>query len=110
MAAQSTYFQSLVRSQVMRTPRVTLVLSTIDRIKSILDAIELSEGEPAGDNADLIGELNRFTASQRTTPPASRIGVAPSRSAAPVDGETVGPPAAQEKLSAEKSWTALAQQ
>ena len=41
------------------TEAVTLVLSTIDRIKSILDAIELSEQEPAGDDVDLIGELNR---------------------------------------------------
>ena len=46
------------------TEAVTLVLSTIDRIKSILDAIELSEQEPAGDDVDLIGELNRLTASQ----------------------------------------------
>src|SRR6202042_54133 len=46
------------------TEAVTLVLSTIDRIKSILDALELSEQEPAGDDVDLIGELNRLTASQ----------------------------------------------
>src|SRR5579859_4706740 len=32
------------------TEAVTLVLSTIDRIKSILDAIEVSEQEPAGDD------------------------------------------------------------
>ena len=47
------------------TEAVTLVLSTIDRIKSILDAIEMSGQEPAGDDVDLIGELNRLTAAQR---------------------------------------------
>ena len=46
------------------TEAVTLVLSTIDRIKSILDAIEMSGQEPAGDDVDLIGELNRLTAAQ----------------------------------------------
>src|ERR1700751_174743 len=61
------------------TEAVTLVLSTIDRIKAILDAIEMTEDEPAGDDADLIAELNRFAASQRRT--------LPSRSAAPVDSE-----------------------
>src|SRR5262249_8584892 len=85
------------------TEAVTLVLSTIDRIKSILDAIEMSEGEPAGDDLDLIGELNRFTASQRTTPPAPRIDVTPSRSAASADDETASVPPAQAKLSGEKS-------
>ena len=54
------------------TEAVTLVLSTIDRIKSILDAIEMSGQEPAGDEVDLIGELNRLTAAQRMTPPAPR--------------------------------------
>lgn len=40
------------------TEAVTLVLSTIDRIKSILDAIEMSGQEPAGDDVNLIGELD----------------------------------------------------
>src|ERR1700691_1891757 len=43
------------------TDAVTLVLFTIDRIKTILDAIETHEREPAGDDADLIDELNRQT-------------------------------------------------
>ena len=33
------------------TDAVTLILSTIDRIKTILDAIETQEREPAGDDA-----------------------------------------------------------
>ncbi len=36
---------------------VTLVLSTIDRIKAILEAIEAEECEPAGDDGDLIEQL-----------------------------------------------------
>ncbi len=49
---------------------VTLVLVTIDRIKSILEAIETKESEPAGDDLDLIGELNRFAAAHPTLPRA----------------------------------------
>ena len=39
---------------------VTLILSTIDRIKSILDAIEKSEQEPEGGDGDLIDPLGRM--------------------------------------------------
>src|ERR1700676_972281 len=39
---------------------VTLILSTIDRIKTILNGIESTEQEPAGDDGDLIGELGRL--------------------------------------------------
>ena len=39
------------------TEAVTLILSTIDRIKAILEAIEAEEREPAGDDQDLIGQL-----------------------------------------------------
>src|ERR1700744_5714658 len=50
------------------TEAVTLVLFTIDRIKSIRDGIETRQSEPAGDDVDLIGELNRFAAAHPTTP------------------------------------------
>jgi two-component system chemotaxis sensor kinase CheA len=39
---------------------VTLILSTIDRIKEILDALEREQQEPAGSDADLIAELQRM--------------------------------------------------
>src|SRR5207244_9729383 len=39
---------------------VTLILSTIDRIKEILSALEQSEAEPEGDDNDLIKELERM--------------------------------------------------
>ena len=43
------------------TESVTLVLSTIDRIKTILNEIEAHQHEPAGNDGDLIGQLNRLT-------------------------------------------------
>ena len=43
------------------TESVTLVLSTIDRIKTILNEIEAHQREPAGNDGDLIGQLNRLT-------------------------------------------------
>src|SRR5260370_40599122 len=48
---------------------VTLILSTIDRIKSILDAIEKSEQEPAGGDADLIDQLGRMARGEAAAPP-----------------------------------------
>jgi len=40
---------------------VTLILSTIDRIKEILDVLEKREGEPGGTDADLIQRLDAMT-------------------------------------------------
>jgi two-component system, chemotaxis family, sensor kinase CheA len=39
---------------------VTVILSTIDRIKTILDGLETQEQEPAGDDRDLIEHLGRL--------------------------------------------------
>src|SRR5690242_14058064 len=39
---------------------VTVILSTIDRIKSILDDLEKQQAEPSGTDTDLIGELERM--------------------------------------------------
>ncbi len=39
---------------------VTLILSTIDRIKEILDGLERDQQEPAGADTDLIGNLERM--------------------------------------------------
>src|ERR1041385_8857 len=39
---------------------VTLILSTIDRLKEVLNGLEQTEAEPAGDDRDLIGELERM--------------------------------------------------
>ena len=48
---------------------VTLILSTIDRIKSILDTIEKSEQEPEGGDADLIEQLGHMARGEAVTPP-----------------------------------------
>jgi two-component system chemotaxis sensor kinase CheA len=41
---------------------VSLVLTTIDRIKALLDELERNQAESPGDDRDLIGELQRMTA------------------------------------------------
>src|SRR5580700_3259680 len=48
---------------------VTLILSTIDRIKLILDAIEKSEQEPEGGDGDLIDPLGRMARGEAAAPP-----------------------------------------
>src|SRR5205085_517295 len=39
---------------------VTLILSTIDRLKEVLNGLEQTEAEPEGEDKDLIGELERM--------------------------------------------------
>src|SRR3954447_14443198 len=39
---------------------VTLILSTLDRIKGLLEELEQHQAEPSGSDNDLIGELRRF--------------------------------------------------
>ena len=41
---------------------VTLILSTLDRIKEILDALEQQQCEPEGADSDLIGRLDAISA------------------------------------------------
>src|SRR5271163_1762415 len=50
------------------TEGVTLILSTIDRIKAILEAIEAQEREPAGDDHDLIGRLATWSQREDVKP------------------------------------------
>ena len=50
------------------TEAVTLILSTIDRIKAILEAIEAHEREPAGDDHDLIGRLATWSQREDVKP------------------------------------------
>jgi two-component system, chemotaxis family, sensor kinase CheA len=52
---------------------VTLILSTIDRIKLILDELETHQREPDGHDDDLIGRLGRLTQEPAAAPaPAHR--------------------------------------
>jgi two-component system, chemotaxis family, sensor kinase CheA len=62
---------------------VTLILSTIDRIKSILEAIEKSEQEPEGGDADLIDQLGRMARGEAAAPP--QVVSLPQPAAAPVE-------------------------
>src|SRR5205807_1142868 len=50
---------------------VTLILSTIDRLKEVLNGLEQTEAEPEGDDKDLIGELERM-AIEGTVPSAAQ--------------------------------------
>lgn len=49
---------------------VTLILSTIDRLKEILAQLEQTESEPEGDDRDLIDELERMVQQQAEAPAA----------------------------------------
>jgi len=49
---------------------VTLILATIDRIKAILDALERDHQEPAGEDDDLIADLERMV--ERIVAPAAQ--------------------------------------
>jgi two-component system, chemotaxis family, sensor kinase CheA len=50
------------------TEAVTLILTTLDRIKTILDGIEAHQQEPAGDDADLIEQLGRMARGENAPP------------------------------------------
>src|SRR3954466_7001232 len=64
---------------------VTLVLSTMDRLKLVLRELEQNEQEPEGSDADLIGELERM-AMAAGVPEAKPAAAAPAAAAK----ETVG--------------------
>jgi len=83
---------------------VTLILATLDRVKTILDGLEAHQLEPEGDDGDLIGQLSRMARAENP-PPQS----APREVPAPVEAasgdkpgiETDGKPSgdASDKLS-----------
>ena len=58
---------------------VTLILSTIDRIKQILEQLEKDQKEPEGSDPDLIGELERMVidAPAAVAPAPARAAAAP---------------------------------
>ncbi|WP_243374208.1 hybrid sensor histidine kinase/response regulator [Microvirga solisilvae] len=63
------------------TPAVSLILTTLDRIKDILGELERHGTEPQGDDNDLIEALDAMSSGQ---------GLAPEPVAAPVAPHTVG--------------------
>jgi two-component system chemotaxis sensor kinase CheA len=74
---------------------VTLILSTIDRIKSILEAIETSEQEPEGGDGDLIDQLGRMARGEVAAPP--QAAPLPQPAPAPVELKKPDQPEAIEK-------------
>jgi len=82
---------------------VTLILSTIDRIKTILEELEARQSEPAGDDVDLIGQLNQLTSYQDAKPrpaPAVEARMQPRAAAEAVERAA---PLVPDKSSAERS-------
>ena len=69
---------------------VTLILSTIDRLKEVLGGLEQNEAEPEGEDKDLIGELERM-AMEGTVPAAAAADrrSAPKPAKAAVNGTLV---------------------
>jgi two-component system, chemotaxis family, sensor kinase CheA len=66
---------------------VTLILATIDRIKMLLDRLERTQTEEAGDDQDLIAQLSRLTAAAtKSAGPA----VAPLVQHIPADSASAG--------------------
>jgi len=59
---------------------VTLILTTIDRLKDVLNGLEQTEAEPDGDDKDLIGELERMAIAG--TVPSAREEPKPAKQAA----------------------------
>jgi two-component system chemotaxis sensor kinase CheA len=59
---------------------VTLILECLDRIRSLLAALEETEAEPAGDDSDLIGRLNALAEGGAPAPVAAAA--APAAAAA----------------------------
>jgi two-component system chemotaxis sensor kinase CheA len=70
---------------------VTLILTTIDRIKDILGQLEATEAEPDGSDQDLIGELEAMVerGMEAMTEQASPTEAAPAVEAAPAQGSLV---------------------
>jgi two-component system, chemotaxis family, sensor kinase CheA len=86
---------------------VTLILSTIDRIKSILDAIEKSEREPDGGDGDLIDLLGRMARQEAAAPP--QVAPLPPPAPAPVELKKPDQPEPPEKAAKQDKPAAAAE-
>ena len=82
---------------------VSLILKSLDRIKSILQALEQTEAEPAGDDADLKARLNALA--DGTAAPAAAEPAAPQ---APVEKPVVEAEAAEVALDGNSEGTRAA--
>src|SRR5579863_6055315 len=65
--------------QVVTPQAVSLILKSLDQIKSLLAQLEQNEAEPAGDDAELIQHLNQLAAGGEAPPaPAAAPKPAPA--------------------------------
>jgi len=80
---------------------ISLVLTALDRIKSLLGELERTEAEPAGDDSDLTGQLNALAeAGDAGDEPAAEVeaeiaAAAPAPAPEPVKAEAAPPAAAK---------------
>ena len=65
--------------QQVTAQAVSLILASLDQIKSLLAQLEANEAEPAGDDNELIARLNALAAGEASAAPAP----APAKPAAP---------------------------
>ena len=83
---------------------VSLVLSTIDRIKEILAALEADQAEPAGDDQDLIADLEKMSiAASRAPARAAESAEQPGR--APESAASFRRPWSVRSASGKSRWT-----
>ncbi len=68
--------------QKVTAQAVSLILASLDQIKSLLAQLEANESEPAGDDSDLIARLNALAAGD-AGPAAAAAVVAPPETPAP---------------------------
>jgi two-component system chemotaxis sensor kinase CheA len=66
------------------TPAVSLILSTLDRIKEILGELERQGAEPEGSDSDLIGLLDRMASQEPPAPEAAPPPKAPQSTGAAI--------------------------
>src|SRR5215469_5283857 len=79
--------------QTVTPQAVSLILKSLDQIKSLLAQLEQNEAEPAGDDAELIQHLNQLAAGGQPPPaPAAKAAAPVEKPAAPV---VPTPPAAE---------------
>src|SRR5246127_4228148 len=80
----------------VRAEAVTVILSSIDRIKEILAGLEATEAEPEGNDRDLIDQLEAMVgmaAMSASAPPIASRSASPIASGAPSPTPTAGPAA-----------------
>ena len=72
---------------VVNADAVTLILESLDGIKSILAILESTEAEPAGDDANLIERLNKLASGEQPSAPAPKASKSKSASKATAKAE-----------------------